>query len=318
MARLCKVVLGEWIPPHKRLPVAKWYRLLGELRSMSPALSRTGGLFSVLQHAFSRGDQRRLRLSQRVYDVAAEFTALVDSLAECPTRLLELVPTAPLHVGACDACRHRMGGIWLDATGAAAPIILWRQSFSSPRVSADLITADHPTGSITISDFEIAGIISHKNIIAQACNVCERNLWIASNDRATVPWSHKGSSTSTTARAYLLHFNALHQCRHRYLARHHYMPSPINAKADDTRRQCELSDAHLITQFSCSYPQEHSRELYHLPSETNASVTDVLYRRHPPWMSLYSNSLSSASAQAPSPPAATLSALGQWRTLYKR
>jgi hypothetical protein len=50
LERLRKVLL--WIlPPHKRLPVRRWHQLLGELRSMSPALPGTRGLFSVLQAA---------------------------------------------------------------------------------------------------------------------------------------------------------------------------------------------------------------------------------------------------------------------------
>ena len=56
-------VLGGLRPPRKRLAVAKWHRILGELRSMSPALPGTRGLFSVLQEALRRG-QRLPRCGQ--------------------------------------------------------------------------------------------------------------------------------------------------------------------------------------------------------------------------------------------------------------
>ncbi len=54
----------KWLqPPRKRLATRKWHQLLGELRSMSPALPGTRGLFSFLQEALSKGDSHRVRLN---------------------------------------------------------------------------------------------------------------------------------------------------------------------------------------------------------------------------------------------------------------
>ena len=318
---------------------------------MPPALPGTRGLFSVLQSALSRGDGHRVRLNQRVYDVAADFTDLVDALESRPTRLQELVPTPPSHVGAADACRLGMGGVWFDATGHAAPIV-WRHPFPS-RVAADLVTTAHPRGSISISDLELTALIAHKDILARSTDVRERTLWLASDNRAAVSWSQKGSSTSITARAYLLQFNALHQRKYRYLVRHHYIPGPVNAMADAASRRWDLSDDVLLTYFDSHYPQARSWQLYQLNSATNASVIGALSRKRPrdgylanvaaPLMppglsgkpfaqvctslpSLFApvatshsfNSLPNATAPAPSFPAATLSALEQWRTPYER
>ena len=289
----------QWIqPPRKRLAASKWHKLLGELQSMSPALPGTRGLFSVLQSALSRGDGHRVRLNQRVYDVAADFTDLVDALASRPTRLQELVPTPssdalasrptrlqelvptpPSHVGAADACRLGMGGVWLDATGHAAPIV-WRHPFPS-RVAADLVTTAHPRGSISISDLELTALIAQKDILARSTDVREHTLWLASDNRAAVSWSQKGSSTSTTARAYLLQFNALHQRKYRYLARHHYIPGPVNAMADAASWRWDLSDDALLTYFDSHYPQARSWQLHHLNSATNASVIGALSRKRP-------------------------------------
>ncbi len=71
-------------------------QLLDELRSMALASPGTKGLFSVLQAALSKApDRHRVRLNQQVYDAAAVSRCLVDSVATCPTRLQELVPTVP-------------------------------------------------------------------------------------------------------------------------------------------------------------------------------------------------------------------------------
>lgn len=86
---------------------------------------------------------------------------------------------------------------------------------------------------VSISDLELAGIIAHKDILAQAHDIGERTIWIASDNRTAVSWATKGSAISLAARAYLLQYNALHQRHFRYLARHHYIPGPVNSMADD-------------------------------------------------------------------------------------
>ena len=165
-----------WIqPPRKRLPTKLWHQLLGELRSMSPALvPGTRGLFSTLQEALSKGDRRRVRLNRHVHATAADFTHLVQSLADRPTRLQELVTSAPIAVGACDACQRGMGGARLFPDPALPPVI-WRSPFP-PRVSSDLVTSTHRDGRISISDLELAGIIAHKAVATQCTDTRERTL----------------------------------------------------------------------------------------------------------------------------------------------
>ncbi|KAI2489281.1 hypothetical protein MHU86_25315 [Fragilaria crotonensis] len=233
-------------PPRKRLPLPRWQQLLGELRSMAPALPGSKGLFSVLQAVLSKADRHRVKLNRRVYDVATDLRALVDDLARRPTRLRELVPTSPSDVGACDACRRGMGGVWFDALDPQSPPIVWRMAFPS-HVADALITAEHPQGTLSISDLELTALIAHKDILAHARDIAERTLWMASDNRAAVSWSDKGASTSWGARAYLLRYNALHQRHHRYVTRHHYVPGPVNVMADDaspadpdTRHRCLL------------------------------------------------------------------------------
>ena len=266
-----------WIgPTRKRLPTAQWHQLLGELRSMSPALPGTRGLFSTLQAAIGKGDQRRVRITRHVRATATDFLALVDCLAARPTRLQELVPTAPMAIGACDACQIGMGGVWLSDD---APPALWRQRFA-PTVPSALVTSTHRSGTVSISDLELAGIIAQKDVATQIFDVRENTLWIGSDNRAAVSWSTKGSSTSVTSRAYLLQYNALHQRHHRYVARHHYIPGQVNAMADDASRRWDLTDAELLTHlFNTCYPQSVSWRLHPLPSETNAALTGALLRR---------------------------------------
>jgi hypothetical protein len=348
VARLREVL--AWLqPPRTRLSRRKWHQLVGELRSMSPALPGTRGLFSVLQAALSKGDATRVRLNRHIYDTAADFTFLVDSLAARLTRLQELVPTHPSHIGACDACQVGMGGVWLSSFDTTSPIV-WRHRFPA-HVASSLVTADNPKGLVSISDLELAGIIAHKDVLAH--DIRERTIWIASDNRAAVSWATKGSATSLAARAYLFLYNALHQRQFSYLARHHFIAGPVNAMADDASRLWHLSDTALLTHFDSVYPQTSSWQLHHLLLATNSALTGALCRQRPsnesldnvtplplpagtfgnssalpsisihspsllPTSSLYCNFSPSATAPVPARPAVSLSDLGQWRTPYKR
>ncbi|KAI2493227.1 hypothetical protein MHU86_21301 [Fragilaria crotonensis] len=257
-------------PPRKRLPLKAWHKLLGELRSMAPGLPGSGGLFSVLQDALSRGDRGRIRLNRHVFDTMADFRLLADSLAHRPTRLRELVPVSPSDSGSCDACRRGMGGVCFDLLQPDAPPIVWRAPFPAS-VQSSLITADHPHGTLSISDLELVGTIAHKDVLAQARHVHERTIWIAGDNKASLSWATKGSATSDRARAYLLRLNALHQRAHRYVSRHHYIAGTANSMADDASRLWHLSDSDLLTHFDSAYPQCTSWTLHH-PTPTMLSA----------------------------------------------
>ena len=339
-------------PPRKRLPISAWHKILGELRSMAPGLPGSRGLFSILQEALSKGDRRRVRLNRHVFDTISDFRALADSLAIRPTRLGELVPVFPSDTGSCDACRMGMGGVWFDVLDPSAAPIVWRHQPFPPAVQADLVTAHHRGGSLSISDLELAGTIAHKDVLATARHVQERTLWLAGDNRASLSWATKGSSTSSSARAYLLRLNALHQRAHRYVARHHFIPGVFNSMADDASRLWHLNDHALLTHFNSTYPQPTSWQLHRLEPSMNSALIGAFSRKRcvpaallnatapriPHGASgrnfaphsestptsptstatryLFSCSLPTDTSTAPSKAAATPSALGLWRMPY--
>jgi hypothetical protein len=270
-------LLDRISPPHKRVSIRVWHQLLGELRSMSPALPGSRGLFSILQHSLRHATQHRVRVTPHVWDMAADFRAIADSLHRRPTRLRELVPTTPTYIGACDACQQGMGGVWFEA---ASPPILWRQPFP-PLVQRELVTSEHPHGTLSISDFELAALIAHKDVLSSSRPVAERTLWTASDNRAALAWSTKGSATSIAARAYLLRFSAMHQRHHRYVATQHHIAGTANVMADDASRLWHLDDAQLLSHFTSQYPQASPWQLHMLPPDTNLALIGALCKQRP-------------------------------------
>ena len=267
----------------KRVPVREWHQLLGELRSMAPALPGARGLFSALQDALTRRNRTHVRITRRVHDGLADFRAIADSLRERPTRLRELVPVGPPAAhGACDASQRGMGGVWFVP---GMPPVLWRTAFPS-FIQRELVTSNNRTGTLSISDLELAGTIAQKQILVQLMPVAERPIWLAGDNKASLAWATKGSSTSVSARAYLLRLNALHQRQHRYVPLHDYIAGTANAMADDASRRWDLSDTALLTHFNAVYPQASSWRLLTLTPGMHSAVIGALSRKRSTRISL--------------------------------
>ena len=145
---------------------------------MAPALPGARGLFSNLQDSLSKADKHRVRLHQRVWGVVADFRAIADSLASRPTRLQELVPTTPTWLGASAACRAGMGGVWFHATDPSISSIVWREPYPA-HVQSSLVSTEHPTGALSISDLELMAMIAHKDVLARQACVAEQTIWMA-------------------------------------------------------------------------------------------------------------------------------------------
>jgi hypothetical protein len=303
-------LLAEIPRTQKRLSVRKWQQIIGELRSMSIAIPGSRGMFSLLQEALRHQSDKRIRLSRGVHDCLDDLRWLTADLASRPTRLYELVPQHTSEtLGAVDASGLGMGGVWFpsinsrsrqrpqsracdDSTSAptrsnplppgASPLhpILWRARFPAD-ITKDLVSSKNPSGTITNSDLELAGTITHNDVAAHSFDIRERTISSGSDNTPAVAWQRKGSTTTTAAPAYLLRLQALHQRFHRYLSSNFYLPGVLNTMADDCSRLWHYSDADLLTYFDSHYPQTLSWQLVQPRSEMLSSVTSAL-RRHRP------------------------------------
>ena len=174
-----------------------------------------------------------------------------------------------------------MGGVWFSAHPATpATAILWRSAFPLA-TQQSLVTRENPTGPVSISDFELAAMIAHKDVLARHTNLAERTIWMATDNRAALSWSDKGSSTSLAARLYLLRHNALHQRQYRYVAVHDHIAGRANVMADDASRLWHLSDDALLTHFNLSYPQASPWQLHRLAPSTNSALIGALSKQRP-------------------------------------
>ena len=273
----------------RRLSLKQCYKLLGELCSMVMAIPGGRGLFSQLQSSLTASQGGRVRLRRAVQDQIEDFWWLANDLVSRPTRLEELYPAEPSEIGACDAAKSGMGGVWLqDETNplhAARHPIVWRWALPI-HLQRQMLTDENPDGTLTNSDLKLAGTVGQEAVIVAETDCRERTLATMCDNTPAVSWRRKGSTATTGPAAYLLRTSSVQQRQHRFVSLISYLPGDWNGMADDASRRFDLNDSQLLTLFDQKYPQTRSWQLRHLSPHTRSSLTSALQCKRPEPLSL--------------------------------
>ena len=291
-----KVILG-WIidtlrqtlelPPHRKQELARifsdlssrsrvsrktWERTLGKLHFMHTAIPGSAGLFGALRNALTKSNNNRIRITRSLRAHIDHFSALASSLRSRPTHLAELVPQEPTLLGATDAAKAGMGGVFYNSQGDA---FVWRSPFPT-KIQSLLVSTDNPTGSITNSDLEHAGILAQLTLMAELEPVRYATLSNGADNTPAVARMHKGATTSEGPAARLCHYQSAHQRLHRYCSTTSYLPGRLNVMADDASRLQHLTDSAFLCHFEQHYPQPRPWKLLHLSPSVTSNFTSML------------------------------------------
>ena len=269
--------------PCKRISAKKWRRILGKLRFVSVAIPGSSGLFSALQLALSRTSEGRIRITKALRHHIETFRALAADLAARPTHLAEIVPEEPTLLGTTDAAKAGMGGTYFDSQGDS---YLWRLPFPQD-VQDSLVSSDNPSGVITNSDLEHAGLIAQTAVVASTHNVRYATIANGGDNTPSLSRMQKGAVSSETVPAYLCDYACLLQRQYRYCQVNFYLPGPANVMADDASRLQHLSDDSLLSYFNQHYPQPRPWKLVTLPPEASSKLLSALRSRSPPLPTLH-------------------------------
>jgi hypothetical protein len=273
-------ILDDLPRTKKCVSLRKWQQHVGELRSMSLAIPGSRGLFSLLHEAFRHKDEaKRVRLSPAVHDFLDDFRWLLASIHVRPTYLRELFPSFDYHLGACDASKAGMGGVWFPSDAGLRPMV-WRQAFP-PLIRSKLVSTDNPAGQLTNSDLELAGTTAHLDIATTYLPTFHQTLSVLSDNTPAVAWQLKGSTTTNTATAYLLRIQALHQRHFQYHPTFDHIAGTANAMADIASHHFDLSDTELLSLLNSRFPQTTSWSLFPLRSVLNFALESALLCKRP-------------------------------------
>ena len=293
-----------WLPEEKRDALIK--TLKGWLRK---ATKRVGIAFdefrttlSKLQHAFLTVPAGKGLLSV-FYKVLAlkpptvyihKNVNLRNAVADCrtflretigtPTKCRNLVTGWPDYVGITDASGHGLGGVIIGEGLQATPTVFRMQW--PPDISDSIVSDDNPTGSITNSDLEMAGLLVLWLVMEEVCDVKDSHVALFSDNSPTVHWVQRLAAKHSAIAMQLIRALALRL----QLAR----ASPLtpmhiagvnNSLTDIPSRSfgsvaawhC-TSDTQLLTLFNSTFPlpNQASWTIYHISSKLAMRVISIL------------------------------------------
>jgi hypothetical protein len=175
-------------------------------------------------------------------------------------------------MGATDAAKVGMGGVYFDASKQG---YVWRFPFLDD-VQSQLVSKKNPSGRVTNSDLEQAGLLAQVSVISHHHDVAYATLANRSDNTPAVSCVTKGAVTSNGPATHLCNYACAHQCQHRYCHLAHFLPGEANVMADDASRLQHLTDCAFLAHFQQEYPQPKPWQLLQLPRESASQLISAL------------------------------------------
>jgi hypothetical protein len=266
---------------HKhRTSLRTWQKLLGNLRSMVPALIGSKYLFSILQTPLQQPQCHRIRITSILRYALCQWLQLATAINHTPAPIRTLVPTAPCAIGALDASAHGMGGFWIPSqlSSTSTPII-WRHPFQ-PNITSKLISAMSTAGVISINELERAAMIQAYHIALQTMPPTAHGTFLCATDNtAAHAWVSRGSTTTIQAPAYLLQMLATLARTSHCSFDSVFTAGSTNTLADFCSRSFDIDDATFLAHVNERWPMQTSWRLVHPTNDTKSQWTSALSNR---------------------------------------
>jgi hypothetical protein len=191
------------------IPRKRFEQLRGRLRHACIGLPAGKGLMGPIDAAL-RGDPRMVKIKKNPHlqHALTDFGTLIKIMAQRPTHCKELVVNSPGYIGYCDASKIGAGGVWLSGTLHLSPVV-WRLEWPVD-IQNNVVSFSNPTGSITNSDLEMAGMLIHYLVLEHLVALKHVHVAAWCNNTPTVSWTNKLSSSRSKIAGRLTRALALH------------------------------------------------------------------------------------------------------------
>ena len=180
-------------------------KLRGRLRHAAIGMPGGRGLVSPLDRAL-RDETLKwvpVRSNQELVDALRDFRAIIKLIGSKPTHVRQLVAEVPGYIGFCDASGKGAGGVWFSGSNTDLPPIVWRVPWP-PDITRDIISSSNPSGSITNSDLEMAGMLLHYLVLECICDLRHVHVAAWCDNTPTVSWTNKLNSSKSRVSARLV------------------------------------------------------------------------------------------------------------------
>ena len=220
---------------------------------------------------------------------------LITALQECriflhesvlaPTKCSSLVSAWPDFVGIKDASKHGVGGIIIGENRAMPPTVF---RFEWPLdIKNDVISESNPTGRITNSDLEMAGLMLLWLVMEAVCgNMESAHVALFSDNSPTIHWVERMAARNSAVAMQLLRALALRlqlaKCSpltplHIAGVQNAITDIPSRSFGSNPKWHCK-TDSHLLTLFNRMFPlpDQASWNVFQLSSAISTRVTSIL------------------------------------------
>ena len=136
-----------------------------------------------------------------------DFRTLLREATKEPIHCRELVPALPDFLWHCDACKSGAWGEWHSGTLSLEPIV-WRVEWPKD-VQELMVSEDNPTGTITNSDLECAGLLLHVMVLEAIVDLFHKHIGAYCDNTPTVAWAARLASKRSRIAGRLLRALAL-------------------------------------------------------------------------------------------------------------
>ncbi len=151
----------------RRVPLKLFCSIAGRLQHAARILPAAKAFFTPLNNAL-KGAPAFIGLPRNgeIRNALLDFASVIRDLASRPTHVNELVQKNLDYTGYCDASAFGAGGVWFGAAQHLRPIV-WRVEWPKD-VTKAVISTTNPTGTLTNSDLEMAGVLLHEAVLEAA------------------------------------------------------------------------------------------------------------------------------------------------------
>jgi hypothetical protein len=265
----------------KRVSRKNWHKLLGILRSTTPALYGAHHLFSMLQHALGHRPGR-IRLTTLLRATLQEWLSLANTAHLHPMPIVAVVPRCPTTLAATDASKQGMGGFVITPQhNGERRYDIWRAPFDT-FIQKQLVSTDNPAGTVTNSDLELTSLLVGAYIAAHAASQPHPHIAIATDNTSAQSWLRSGSTTTINAPAYLLHTFTRLRRKLPFTVSPVYTPGLTNQLADCCSRLFHMDDDTFLEHMNNAFPVQPSWTLVTPPKEVLLQMNSALLRKLPP------------------------------------
>jgi hypothetical protein len=189
----------------QRVPLKRFRSIAGRLQHAARILPAARAFFTPINNAL-RGLPSFVGLSRtgEVRHALIDIAAVIRDLAHRPTHVSELVQGSLAHTGYCDASAFGAGGVWFGGDQDMDPIV-WRVEWP-PDITTAVVSDKNPSGAITNSDLEMAGVLLHEAVLESHLGPAMKGVQIAigCDNSPAVAWTTRMASRSTSPIAFRL------------------------------------------------------------------------------------------------------------------